>query len=110
MCADHGDLVQETMISALEGLERYKGGSSIQTWLVGILKHKIYDYFRKNSREVSTAELSKLTRDPASVLNVMCRSIRTWLIRFIRLPIALAAICPGLPKVPSPGISTATFS
>ncbi|MCZ6765986.1 MAG: sigma-70 family RNA polymerase sigma factor [bacterium] len=55
------DLVQETLISALEGLSRYKGGSSIQTWLVGILKHKIYDYFRKNAREISTAELSKLT-------------------------------------------------
>lgn len=55
------DLVQETLISALEGLGRYKGGSSIQTWLVGILKHKIYDYFRKNAREISTAELSKLT-------------------------------------------------
>ena len=54
------DLVQETFISALEGLGKFKGVSSIQTWLVGILKHKIVDYFRKSSREVASTDLIAL--------------------------------------------------
>lgn len=52
------DLVQETLISALEGIDGFRGGSAVRTWLVGILKHKIYDYFRKSSREVATSDLS----------------------------------------------------
>ena len=52
------DLVQETFISALEGLATFKGGSSIRTWLVGILKHKIVDYFRKSAREIPSTDLS----------------------------------------------------
>ncbi len=58
------DMVQETFISALQGLDRFKGGSAIRTWLVGILKHKIIDHFRKSSREVSTTDLTLLTEEP----------------------------------------------
>ncbi len=54
------DLVQDTFISALEGLDAFKGGSSERTWLVGILKHKILDHFRRNSREIVSADLSAL--------------------------------------------------
>jgi len=54
------DLVQETFISALEGLGAFKGGSSVRTWLVGILKHKILDYFRRNTREIASADLTAL--------------------------------------------------
>ena len=45
------DCVQETLIAAIQGAERFSGGSSVRTWLVGILKHKIIDHFRKTSRE-----------------------------------------------------------
>ena len=45
------DCVQETLIAAIQGAERFSGGSSVRTWLVGILKHKIIDHFRKASRE-----------------------------------------------------------
>lgn len=43
------DLVQETLLSALEARDRFAGQSSEQTWLIGILSHKIKDYFRKAS-------------------------------------------------------------
>ncbi|HTD91875.1 MAG TPA: sigma-70 family RNA polymerase sigma factor, partial [Burkholderiales bacterium] len=36
---------------ALEGLDRFSGNSSIKTWLTGILKHKIVDHLRRQSRE-----------------------------------------------------------
>ena len=45
------DLVQETLLSAITAAEGYKGGSTEQTWLVGVLRHKVLDYFRKSSRE-----------------------------------------------------------
>ena len=46
------DCVQETLIAAIQGAARFSGGSSVRTWLVGILKHKIIDHFRKASREI----------------------------------------------------------
>ena len=52
------DLVQETFIAALEGLAKFKGQSSIRTWLVGILKHKTIDYFRKSQKEIPSSDLT----------------------------------------------------
>ena len=49
------DLVQETLLAGLNARERFKGESSEQSWLVGILRRKIADYFRKRSREVDFA-------------------------------------------------------
>jgi RNA polymerase sigma-70 factor (ECF subfamily) len=46
------DAVQETLLAALEGSGRFGGQSAERTWLVGILKHKIVDQFRRASREV----------------------------------------------------------
>jgi RNA polymerase sigma-70 factor, ECF subfamily len=47
------DAVSETLISALESAERFGGQSQLKTWVVGILKHKIIDQFRRGGREVS---------------------------------------------------------
>lgn len=41
------DLVQETLLAALKSSPRFAGASSERTWLVGILKHKISDWFRR---------------------------------------------------------------
>jgi RNA polymerase sigma-70 factor, ECF subfamily len=48
------DAVSETMIAALEGADRFAGESQLKTWIVGILKHKVIDQFRRTSREIST--------------------------------------------------------
>jgi len=45
------DAVQETLLAALQGASQFAGQSSVRTWLVGILKHKIIDAIRKSSRE-----------------------------------------------------------
>ena len=50
------DVVQETLLAAIEGGDRYAGRSSVKTWLTGILKHKITDLFRKQSRETQVPE------------------------------------------------------
>ena len=41
------DLVQDTFISALKGLDSFKGQSTVKTWLFSILKRKIIDHWRK---------------------------------------------------------------
>ncbi len=51
------DLVQDTFLSALKGAEGFRGGSSVRTWLTGILKNKIIDYYRRNRSEVLQSDL-----------------------------------------------------
>jgi len=46
------DLVQETLLAAIQTIKTYQGQSSERTWLIGILKHKLMDYFRKAAREI----------------------------------------------------------
>lgn len=41
------DLVQETLLAAWRGRASFAGQASESTWLVGILKHKIADHFRR---------------------------------------------------------------
>jgi len=45
------DVVQETLLAGLESAARFSGRSSVRTWLTGILKHKIIDHLRRQSRE-----------------------------------------------------------
>ncbi|MEJ2720059.1 MAG: sigma-70 family RNA polymerase sigma factor [bacterium] len=52
------DLVQETFLSALQAAGRFKGNSAPRTWLIGILKHKILDHFRKSSVEVNASDVT----------------------------------------------------
>ncbi len=52
------DLVQETFFSALKAIDGFQGKSSMRTWLIGILKRKVIDNFRKNVKEITEADLS----------------------------------------------------
>ncbi|NBC05800.1 MAG: sigma-70 family RNA polymerase sigma factor [Bacteroidetes bacterium] len=45
------DLVQDTFLSAAENWEAYKGASKPKTWLFGILRYKIADYYRDKARK-----------------------------------------------------------
>lgn len=51
------DMVQETFLAALKGGQSFAGRSAEKSWLVGVLKHKILDHFRKASRETSFTDL-----------------------------------------------------
>jgi len=57
------DLVQETLLAGLLAFEKFSGKSTVRTWLVGILKHKIIDHFRKYRREVSSLNDDELAED-----------------------------------------------
>ncbi len=52
------DAVQETFLAALKGGKSFAGRSAEKSWLTGILKNKIYDHFRKASRETSFTDLA----------------------------------------------------
>ena len=51
------DAVQETFLAALKGGKTFEGRSGEKSWLVGILKNKVCDHYRKASRETSFTDL-----------------------------------------------------
>lgn len=51
------DLVQETLLAAMSAQKSFSHQSSVRTWLTGILKHKLIDYFRKQGHEVAMGDL-----------------------------------------------------
>ena len=44
------DLVQETLLAALEDRARFRAAASERTWLIGILRHKAIDERRRKGR------------------------------------------------------------
>lgn len=56
------DLVQETFVAALRSGE-YQGRAGEQTWFIGILKHKIVDFFRERARSVGGKSLGGRQED-----------------------------------------------
>jgi RNA polymerase sigma-70 factor (TIGR02943 family) len=59
------DLVQETLLAAVRSHEKFAGQSSVRSWLCGILKHKLGDYFRKVGRETPFTDLEFLNDECA---------------------------------------------
>src|SRR5436190_386727 len=55
------DLVQETFLAGVRGYEKFEARSSERSWLVGILKNKIVDHFRKLGRETSFTDMEFLS-------------------------------------------------
>jgi RNA polymerase sigma-70 factor, ECF subfamily len=53
------DVVQDTLVAALQGASGFSGKSSVKTWLTGILKHKIVDALRKKGRDRVVASIDE---------------------------------------------------
>jgi len=53
------DVVQDTLLAALQGASGFSGRSSLKTWLTGILKHKIVDAIRRKERDPVRASLEE---------------------------------------------------
>ena len=65
------DAVSETIVAALENAAAYGGRAKAQTWMVGILKHKVVDQIRRHTRECQLgndedADFDDLADDEAS--------------------------------------------
>ena len=58
--ADHADdIVQDVFLAAWENLGAYRGHSSLQSWLMGIARNKVKDYYRAHLREPDPLETAK---------------------------------------------------
>src|SRR3990172_1743523 len=62
------DLVQDTLIAAVQARGRFAGLSSERTWLIAILKNKLKDYVRRCMRERPLPDTSLETDDPEAEL------------------------------------------
>lgn len=61
------DLIQDTFLSAIKAVDNFRGGSSVRTWLIGILKRKIIDYYRKSTKEIPASDLTVWEEDDDTV-------------------------------------------
>src|SRR5215472_9015556 len=53
------DVVQDVFLAAWENLGAYRGSSSLQSWLIGIARNKVRDYYRAHFRETDSLETAK---------------------------------------------------
>lgn len=59
------ELTQETFYQAVKHIGRYKGESSISTWLCGIAKNLWFDYLRRQKKHVPLEEAEEFSVDSA---------------------------------------------
>jgi len=57
------DAVQEALLGALTGTQKFAGKSAIKTWVFAILKHKIADVLRHKQRTIDASSLLKTNED-----------------------------------------------
>jgi RNA polymerase sigma-70 factor (ECF subfamily) len=72
------DVVQETLLAAVEGRTAFSGRSSLRTWLTGILKHKIIDLIRRRSRERALIDDEEDERGEAEIVDGLFRADGHW--------------------------------
>jgi RNA polymerase sigma-70 factor (ECF subfamily) len=49
------DLVQDTLVAAIQASGRFGGRSTVRTWLLSILRNKIVDHYRRASEAIPAA-------------------------------------------------------
>jgi RNA polymerase sigma-70 factor (ECF subfamily) len=52
------DAVQETLLAAWQSASNFEGKARLRTWLIGILKHKIADHWRRSTPEIIASEIT----------------------------------------------------
>jgi RNA polymerase sigma-70 factor (ECF subfamily) len=57
------DLVQETFLAAWRNKDKFRGDSSLKTWLFTIIRSKIVDHFRKMNTEAVVHEIREDHQD-----------------------------------------------
>lgn len=72
------DVVQETLLAAIEGSGEFSGKSSLKTWLTGILKHKIIDHLRRRAREQPLIPEAEDERSEAERIDALFREDGHW--------------------------------
>ena len=50
------DLMQEIMFAAWQALPNFRGDANLRSWVMGIARHKVEDYYRKKIRKLESSE------------------------------------------------------
>lgn len=84
------DIVQETLLAALESLPGYRGDAAPQTWLGRIMRFKIADFYRRRRVVVDVDEIEEtvdscVDSDEARLLRVLLWSLKPEYTRIIWL-------------------------
>jgi RNA polymerase sigma-70 factor (ECF subfamily) len=87
LCANHSwadDLVQETMLKAWSGRERFEPGSNMKAWLITILRNQYYSELRHRKFEVEDPNGEHASRlavypdhEAASSLEAVAHALKT---------------------------------
>lgn len=72
------DIVQETFLAALQARDKFAGHSSERTWLIGILKHKMVDHFRRASREMPLDQVETLSAESEDAFHTTGEWVGHW--------------------------------
>jgi RNA polymerase sigma-70 factor, ECF subfamily len=59
------DTLQEILLATWQALPTYRGDSSLQSWILGITRHKVDDYYRRRIREEHISEEENSAPEPA---------------------------------------------
>jgi RNA polymerase sigma-70 factor (ECF subfamily) len=94
------DVTQEVFIAAIKGIKRYRARSSFRTWIHGIARHKVADYYRRRNRRPETTVLDGERNDPTANDNWEERAMVR--VALLRLPVhyqemLLLRFAEGLP-------------
>ena len=73
------DLVQETLLAGIRSMATFDRRSSVRTWLIGILKNKITDYFRREAARESKVRRSQRGAAPAGVHSELSQRNGQWI-------------------------------
>jgi RNA polymerase sigma-70 factor (ECF subfamily) len=75
------ELVQDTLLAALESASSFNGKSSLRTWLTAILKHKIIDWKRRAARNpvIELRTFSDDDGDHEESIDALCDSHESWM-------------------------------
>jgi RNA polymerase sigma-70 factor (ECF subfamily) len=60
------DVCQEVFIGVVRGLKRYRQDAKVRTWISGIIRFKVADYYRGEERQPETVELDPRYHSPAA--------------------------------------------
>jgi RNA polymerase sigma-70 factor, ECF subfamily len=61
------DILQDILLAGWQALPTYRGDSSLQSWILGIARHKIDDYYRRRIREEDISEEEDSAPEPSMV-------------------------------------------
>jgi RNA polymerase sigma-70 factor, ECF subfamily len=59
------DLIQEIVFAAWQALPSYRGDANLRSWVIGIARHKVEDYYRKRLQALEVHEEDESSLEPA---------------------------------------------